>query len=202
MLRPRTYKSAKRIRSFEVLGADPGGDVEREAKTMLAAIVLADPAQADAAQATLLHVCARLAENHGGVDRIALQSELLEAGSALNVSRCYEPDLAKLRQITEGTEDEMQHGIVRDVVAGDRVVPDPDDPAIAYRTRPTTDRISVLNSKIESGSAQLKFDGERGYLRSALDALHIPVESQMAVFSKTSVRAGLIDPHNPRALFD
>ena len=40
-------------------------------------------------------------------------------------------------------------------------VPDPEDPAIAYGTRPTTDRISVLNREIESGSAQLKFDGER-----------------------------------------
>ena len=80
-------------------------------------------------------------------------------------------------------------------------VPDPEDPAIAYGTRSTTGRISRLNHEIEAGRAQLKFDGEQGYLRSALDALHIPVESQMAVFSKTSVQARLIDPHNPRTLF-
>ncbi len=80
-------------------------------------------------------------------------------------------------------------------------VPDPEDPAIAYGTRPTTDRISTLNREIEAGRAQLKFDGERGYLRSVLDALHIPVESQMAVFSKTSVQARLISPQNPRTLF-
>ena len=53
-------------------------------------------------------------------------------------------------------------------------VPEPEDPAIAYGTRPTTDRISTLNREIEAGRAQLKFDGEQGYLRSALDALHIP----------------------------
>ena len=80
-------------------------------------------------------------------------------------------------------------------------VPDPEDPAIAYGTRPTTDRISTLNHEIEAGRAKLKFDGEQGYLRSVLDALHIPIESQMAVFSKTSVQARLIDPHNPRTLF-
>jgi hypothetical protein len=34
-----------------------------------------------------------------------------------------------------------------------------------------------------------------------LEALHIPIESQMAVFSKTSVQSRLIDPHNPRTLF-
>jgi hypothetical protein len=81
------------------------------------------------------------------------------------------------------------------------LVPDPDDPAIAYGTRPTTDSISALNREIEAGRAKLKFDGEQGYLRSALEALHIPIESQIAVFSKTSVQAGLIDPHNPRTLF-
>lgn len=80
-------------------------------------------------------------------------------------------------------------------------VPEPEDPAIAYGTQPTRDRISALNYEIEAGRAQLKFDGAQGYLRSALDALHIPIESQMAVFSKTSVQARLIDPRNPRTLF-
>jgi hypothetical protein len=80
-------------------------------------------------------------------------------------------------------------------------VPEPDDLAIAYGTRPTTDSISALNLEIEAGRAKLNFDGEQGYLRSTLEALHIPIESQMAVFSKTSVQAGLIDPHNPRTLF-
>jgi hypothetical protein len=83
----------------------------------------------------------------------------------------------------------------------DVFVPQPDDPAIAYGTQPTRDRISALNYEIEAGRAQLKFDGAQGYLRSALDALHIPIESQMAVFSKTSVQARLIDPRNPRTLF-
>jgi len=83
----------------------------------------------------------------------------------------------------------------------DDFVPLRDDPAIAYATRPTHDPISILNAEIEAGRAHLKFDGNQGYLRSVLDTLKIPVESQMAVFSKTSVQAKLINPQNPRTLF-
>ena len=83
----------------------------------------------------------------------------------------------------------------------DDFVPLRDDPAIEYATRPTHDPISILNAEIEAGRARLKFDGEQGYLRSVLETLKIPIESQMAVFSKTSVQASLINPQNPRTLF-
>ncbi len=83
----------------------------------------------------------------------------------------------------------------------DDFVPLRDDPAIAYATRPTHDPISILNAEIEATRTQLKFDGEQGYLRSVLETLKIPIESQMAVFSKTSVQARLINPQNPRTLF-
>ena len=100
-------REALALMRVEVLGVDPGGDNEREAKSLLASVVLADETQAGAAWVTLLHVCAQLAENHGGADRAQLQRELLAAGSTLKVSRSYEPDLAKLRQTTERTEDAM-----------------------------------------------------------------------------------------------
>lgn len=38
-------------------------------------------------------------------------------------------------------------------------------------------------------------------LRAVLHELHIPPESQVVVFSKTSLQAGLIHPGNPRALY-
>jgi hypothetical protein len=38
-------------------------------------------------------------------------------------------------------------------------------------------------------------------VRSLLDELKVPVESQMAVFSKTSVQARIIGPGNPRVLY-
>jgi hypothetical protein len=40
-----------------------------------------------------------------------------------------------------------------------------------------------------------------GYLRALLDALAVPVESQMLVFSKTGVQQAHTSPANPRALF-
>ena len=83
----------------------------------------------------------------------------------------------------------------------DDFVPLRDDPTIEYAIRPTHDPISILNAEIEAGRARLKFDGEQGYLRSVLETLKIPIESQMAVFSKTSVQAQLINPQNPRTLF-
>jgi hypothetical protein len=84
---------------------------------------------------------------------------------------------------------------------GDDFVPLRDDPAIEYATRPTHDPISILNDEIDAGRARLKFDSKEGYLRSVLETLKIPIESQMAVFSKTSVQAQLINPQNPRTLF-
>jgi len=80
-------------------------------------------------------------------------------------------------------------------------VPDPDDPAIEYSSRPTTDAIAILNRELKAGKVRLRFDSNHGYLRSVLEALHVPIESQMAVFSKTSVQRERINPHNPRTLF-
>ena len=80
-------------------------------------------------------------------------------------------------------------------------VPGPDHPAIEYRTRPSKDAVSELNRKIQKGNVQLKFDGDQGYLRSILDALDVPIESQLVVFSKTSLQMTRINPRNPRTLF-
>jgi hypothetical protein len=82
-----------------------------------------------------------------------------------------------------------------------RSIPEPDDPTIGYSTRPTSDPVATLNRDIDAGRVHLQFDGEKGYLKSALNALHISIESQMAVFSKTSIQAQRINPQNPRTLF-
>jgi hypothetical protein len=77
----------------------------------------------------------------------------------------------------------------------------PDDPAIQYDTRPPNDPVAVLNRRIQAGEVQLRFEGPSGYLRSVLGALQIPIESQLVVFSKTSLQAPIITPKNPRSLF-
>jgi len=63
------------------------------------------------------------------------------------------------------------------------------------------DPVAALAHRIEQGSTQLPFDSTYGYLPALLDALHVPVESQMAVFSKTSIQGLIIEPSNPRVLY-
>jgi hypothetical protein len=75
-------------------------------------------------------------------------------------------------------------------------------PAIEYGRRPTTDAIAQLNRRLEQGAARLEFESAgRGYLRSILAALEIPVESQMVVFSKTGLQSRITNPKNPRAIY-
>ena len=74
-------------------------------------------------------------------------------------------------------------------------------PAVAYATQRPHDSIARLNDRLGDGSVTLVSEPNSGYLRSVLKALQIPVESQLAVFSKTSVQAKIIDPGNPRTLF-
>jgi hypothetical protein len=76
-----------------------------------------------------------------------------------------------------------------------------EDPAIRYGTAVLDNAVVPVNQKLADGSIRLTFDGRGGYLQSALAALDIPVESQMLVFSATSLQARLINPANPRALF-
>ena len=76
-----------------------------------------------------------------------------------------------------------------------------DHPAIEYSGGPVQNAISELNRKLQEGSVQLTHGGRSGYLRSVLDALDIPIESQVAVFSRTSFQADWISMQNPRAIF-
>jgi hypothetical protein len=74
-------------------------------------------------------------------------------------------------------------------------------PAIAYGTRPTRDPVAELKLRLDEGIAQLTFDEGSGYLRAVLAALHLPVESQMLVISKTGVQGLHTEPANPRAIY-
>jgi hypothetical protein len=64
-----------------------------------------------------------------------------------------------------------------------------------------TDAVARLGASVEAGKTKLRFDDERGYLPWLLDALDIPVESQMLVFSKTGVQAMRTEPDNPRRIY-
>jgi hypothetical protein len=75
------------------------------------------------------------------------------------------------------------------------------DPAISYSTAPLNNTVAEVNKKLQDGTTQLTFEGRSGFLRSALEALQIPVDSQLLVFSRTSLQRSQINEQNPRALF-
>jgi len=74
-------------------------------------------------------------------------------------------------------------------------------PAIAYQTARPSDPVARLDERLARGSATLVSDPASGYLRAVLDELHVPLESQLLVYSKTSFQAPRISPSNPRALY-
>ena len=76
-----------------------------------------------------------------------------------------------------------------------------DHPAIQYTEGAVDNAIEDLNRRLEGGSAALAHESRGGYLGSVLDALGIPVESQLLVFSPTSFQEEYIRFDNPRAVF-
>lgn len=86
----------------------------------------------------------------------------------------------------------------------DRLPPPLDHPAIEYfnyLTHPPHDAVADLRRDMDAGKVQLTFDPVQGYLPALLDALHVPAESHMALFSKTSLQRARITPSNPRNIF-
>jgi hypothetical protein len=75
-----------------------------------------------------------------------------------------------------------------------------DHPAIDYYRRPVHDPVAELNRKLDRGR-KLEFEPVHGYLQAVLEALGIPVESQLAVFAKSSFQQHLISPGNARAIY-
>ena len=76
-----------------------------------------------------------------------------------------------------------------------------DHPAIQY-SNTTEDPVSRLDQLLASGKAKLEFHSDGlGYLPGLLEELGVNPDSQMLVFSKTSIQAAKISPRNPRELF-
>jgi hypothetical protein len=74
-------------------------------------------------------------------------------------------------------------------------------PAIKYLTADTNTVVDRLNQRLRDGSAKLVFDEKTGYLKSVLDLLDVPVESQVMVYTRTSLQAQHITMTNPRAIY-
>lgn len=74
-------------------------------------------------------------------------------------------------------------------------------PAIKYSTSDSNTVVDALNRRLRDGSAKLVHDGKSGYLRSVLQLLDIPVESQVMVYTQTSLQSQHITMQNPRAIY-
>jgi hypothetical protein len=75
------------------------------------------------------------------------------------------------------------------------------DEPINYRAEDLSDPVAKLQQQIDAGATSLAWDADQGYLKSVLQLLHVPTDSQTLVFSKTSFQYPKITPDHPRALY-
>jgi hypothetical protein len=74
-------------------------------------------------------------------------------------------------------------------------------PAIGYGLRPADDAVARLDGALQSGEVRLEYDSRSGYLPALLRALDVNTDTQLAVFSRTSLQSFAIRPNNPRTIF-
>jgi hypothetical protein len=76
-------------------------------------------------------------------------------------------------------------------------------PAAARTVRPEehVNSVADLAQKIDADKIVLNYDESNGYLRSLLKQLHVPISSQVLVFSKSSFQLSQIGPEAPRAIY-
>jgi hypothetical protein len=75
------------------------------------------------------------------------------------------------------------------------------DAPIYYRSQDLSDPVALLEKRLEAGEVSLTYEPQHGYLKSVLDLLKVPADSQTLVFSKTSFQYPKISPQHPRALY-
>ncbi|MEO8315366.1 MAG: hypothetical protein ABI645_11280 [Pseudomonadota bacterium] len=78
---------------------------------------------------------------------------------------------------------------------------DQDYPVIGYSGPATHNRVWRLKQQLEAGAVKLEWEPKQGYLRSLLRALEIDPDSQVLVFSRTSLQTRFISEKTPRAIY-
>ena len=74
-------------------------------------------------------------------------------------------------------------------------------PAIQYELGSFDHPVASLSRSLDAGGLTLDLDGRFGYLPSLLHHLDIQLDSQVLVFSRTSLQAHLVSPRSPRAIY-
>jgi hypothetical protein len=76
-----------------------------------------------------------------------------------------------------------------------------EEPPISYSATQPDDRATALNAAFRARADEIRSLPAKKRLKWLLDELGIPVESQLLVFSKTSLQRDLINPEVPRVLY-
>lgn len=74
-------------------------------------------------------------------------------------------------------------------------------PPIHYSATASKDKVASLARKIKEGKWNGGGAGAKKFLKAVLDELDVPEESQVLVFSKTSLQNSLISHDHPRAIY-
>lgn len=72
---------------------------------------------------------------------------------------------------------------------------------VSYSAATPDNCVTRLQQRLDSNESSLDYDGQLGYLKSVLAELNVPIESQVLVFSKTSLQLRRISPRTPRAIY-
>jgi hypothetical protein len=71
----------------------------------------------------------------------------------------------------------------------------------SYLEAQPKDRFAELQEKVQQGEVKLDTSNDKAFLSSLLEALNIPITSQIMVFSASSLQSEIINPRNPRSLY-
>mgnify|MGYP003333038680 CR=1 FL=1 len=76
-----------------------------------------------------------------------------------------------------------------------------EEPPISYSATPAKDVATAINARFQAQADEIRSLPAKKRLKWLLDELGIPAESQLLVFSKTSLQRDLINPETPRVLY-
>ena len=82
-----------------------------------------------------------------------------------------------------------------------RAIDEFEQPPIEYSKAEPNNAVSQLAERLAENGEVFPYDPQLGYLPALLKALDIPMNSQMLVFSRTSMQRNRISPRTPRALY-
>ncbi len=84
---------------------------------------------------------------------------------------------------------------------GDATLVPFDEETSSYSKAKDSSPIARLQERIDRGEVKLRHDDQFGYLLSLLEVLKVSTNSQLLVFSKTSLQRERISPKTPRSLY-